>query len=225
MGMHVEYKDAKGKLHMQYIQTDLRDQYQPHRPVKSYVVSTAIIHYLQREKIRNPPEWVLDFGDATIKEVKVSIFNQTITFDERSHQVSIQPPGAFSMQARQKLLEDRGAKNFGRRERYITSKPKDSFPEKRCDFCVDFGKSWDGQANDLFASDGFCKQSDRYRASCFLCDGIRLDYLWTKSWSAAQKLAYKNAIVPTPLKVNESGYHIVRDPELCEIPPNIPRRE
>jgi hypothetical protein len=79
------------------------------------------------------------------------------------------------MQARQKLLEDRGAKNFGHPEQLMTSKAKDSFPEKRCDFCVELGKSWDGQVNELFASDDLCKQSNRYRTSCFLCDSIRLD--------------------------------------------------
>jgi hypothetical protein len=225
MGMRVEYKDVEGKLHMQYIQTGLRDQYQPHRPVRSYVVSTAIIHYLQQEKIRNPPEWVLEFGDVTIKEVKVSIFDQKITFDEQSLQTFIQPPGVFSMQACQRLLEDRGAKNFGHPERLMTSKAEDSFLEKWCDFCVELSRFWDGQINELFASDNICKQSERYRASCSICDCIRLDYSWTESWSAAQRLAYRNAIVPTPLKVNESGYHIERDPELCELPPSIPQRD
>jgi hypothetical protein len=81
IGMRVEYKDAEGKLHMQWLQTDLLNQYQPHRPVRSYAVSTAIIHYLRREKIQNPPEWVCDFGHATIKEVNVSLFDQMITFD------------------------------------------------------------------------------------------------------------------------------------------------
>jgi hypothetical protein len=217
--LRVEYKDAEGKLHMQWLQTDLLNQYQPHRPVRSYAVSTAIIHYLRREKIENPPEWVFDFGDATIKEVKVSIFDQMITFDEQRHQTFIQPPEVFSMQARQKLLEDRGAKNFGHPERLMTSKAKDSFSEKRCDFCVELSKSWDGQINELFASDNLCKQSERYRPSCSICDGIRVDCSRTESWSAGQRLAYRNAIVPTPLKVNESGHHIERDPELCEIPP------
>jgi hypothetical protein len=49
-------------------------------------------------------------------------------------------------------------------------------------------------------------------------------FAWTESWSAAQKLACRNAIVPTPLKVDESGYHIVRDPELCEVPTNIVKK-
>jgi hypothetical protein len=225
MGMRVEYRDAEGKLHMRYIQTDLRDQYQPHRPVRSYAVSTAIIHYLRREKIQTPPEWVFDFGEATIKEVRVSIFDQTITFDEQSHQTFIQPPGVFSKQARQKLLEDRGAKNFGHPERLMTSKAKDSFPEKMCDLCTELSKPWDGQDNEPFASEHPCKQSEIHRTSCSLCDSIRLDCSWTENWTTAQRLAYRNAIVPTPLKVNESRYQLVRDPELCELPPSIPQRD
>jgi hypothetical protein len=72
--------------------SNLRDQYTPHKPVRSYVVSIAISRYLQLKKIANPLDWVLDVGSPRIEETRVDIFNQTITFHERYYMSQIQPP-------------------------------------------------------------------------------------------------------------------------------------